>query len=507
VRYRPGLKAMTPKSSRGNAASLVLPVATALVAIAIFIADTATGIDVAAAGLYVVVVLMAARFLNANGVILVGFGCVGLTALSYVLSPPATGNPAETANPLICLVAIVLTTFLAVQTQKAAATLREQASLLNQTHDSIFVRDMNEVITYWNRGAQEFYGWRAEEAIGKSSHELLRTIFPAPVDEIRSELLRTNRWEGELKHYTASGTEVIAASRWALQRNEREQPTAILETNNDITERKRREDEIKGLNEALAKRAEGLDQELAKRAAELEATNKELESFAYSVSHDLRAPLRHTVGFAELLQRQASQSLDDKSRRYVEMILESSKRMGNLIDDLLGFSRIGRAETNKSAVDLERVVGEVVAELGQETKDREIAWKIGPLPICYGDRSMMKVVLVNLLSNAVKFTRVRKRAEIEIGCMESGEDQAELFIRDNGAGFDMQYVDKLFGVFQRLHLAEEFEGTGIGLATVQRIIHRHGGEIRAEGAVDQGAAFYFSLPRARAQERERGSTT
>ncbi len=189
----------------------------------------------------------------------------------------------------------------------------------------------------------------------------------------------------------------------------------------------------------------------------------------------------------------------------MEMILESSKRMGDLIDDLLGFSRIGRAEANESAVDLEQLVGEVVADLGQETKGREIAWKIGPLPVCYGDRSMLKVVFVNLLSNAVKFTRKRPRAEIEIGCTDGREGQAQLFVRDNGAGFDMKYVDKLFGVFQRLHLAEEFEGTGIGLATVQRILHRHGGEIRAEGAVDQGATFYFSVPRARMQERERGT--
>ena len=393
-----------------------------------------------------------------------------------------------------------------MQAQKATEALQKQASLLNQTHDSIFVRDMNDIITYWNRGAQERYGWRAEEAIGKSSHELLRTIFPIPLGELRGQVLRTGRWEGELKHYKADGTEVIAASRWALQRDAREQPAAILETNDDITERKRREEEIDRLNQELAKRAEGLDQELAKRAAELETTNKELESFAYSVSHDLRAPLRHTVGFAELLQKQASSSLDDKSRRYMQLILESSKRIGNLIDDLLGFSRIGRAETNKSEVDMESLVGEVVAELGQETKDRNIDWNIGPLPVCYGDRSMLKVVLMNLLSNAVKFTRIRKRVEIEIGCADRCEDQAELFVRDNGAGFDMQYVDKLFGVFQRLHLAEEFEGTGIGLATVQRIIHRHGGEVRAEGAVDQGAAFYFSLPRARKQERERGGT-
>ena len=252
-----------------------------------------------------------------------------------------------------------------------------------------------------------------------------------------------------------------------------------------MEQRARREDEIRSLN-----------QELARRASELEATNKELESFAYSVSHDLRAPLRHIAGFAELLKKQASSSLDDKSRRHMEMILESSQRMGALIDDLLSYSKIGRAETKMSAVNLEQLVGEVVAELGQEAKGREIAWKIGPLPVCYGDRSMMKVALGNLISNAVKFTRIRTQAEIEFGCANEWEDQAEMFVKDNGVGFDMQYVDKLFGVFQRLHLAEEFEGTGIGLATVQRIIHRHSGEVRAEGAVGQGATFYFSLPKA-----------
>jgi signal transduction histidine kinase len=253
----------------------------------------------------------------------------------------------------------------------------------------------------------------------------------------------------------------------------------------EVEQRKHRENEIRKLN-----------QELAKQAAELEASNKELESFAYSVSHDLRAPLRHVVGYSELLQKQASSSLDDKSRRYMQTILESSKRMGNLIDDLLGFSRIGRAETKKTAVNLEQLVKEVVAELGQETSGRDIAWKIGALPVCYGDRSMLKVALVNLASNAVKFTRMRSQAEIEIGCVEEEEDQVEVFVRDNGAGFDMQYVNKLFGVFQRLHRSEEFEGTGIGLATAQRIIHRHGGKMRAEGAVDQGATFYFSLPKA-----------
>jgi len=253
----------------------------------------------------------------------------------------------------------------------------------------------------------------------------------------------------------------------------------------ELEQRRHREDEIRKLN-----------QELGKRAAELEATNKELESFAYSVSHDLRAPLRHMVGYSELLQRQASSLLDEKSQRFIQTILDSAKRMGNLIDDLLAFSRIGRAETRKTEVDLEQLVKEVVAEIRQDTKSRDIAWKIGALPVCYGDRSMLRLVIVNLVSNAVKFTRMRRPAEIEIGCVDHNKKEVEVFVRDNGAGFDMQYVDKLFGVFQRLHLPEQFEGTGIGLATVQRIIHRHGGTVRGEGAVDKGATFYFSLSKA-----------
>jgi signal transduction histidine kinase len=251
----------------------------------------------------------------------------------------------------------------------------------------------------------------------------------------------------------------------------------------ELEQRKQRENEIRTLN-----------RELNKRAAELEATNKELESFAYSVSHDLRAPLRHMAGYSELLQRQASPLLDEKSQRFIRTILDSAKRMGNLIDDLLAFSRIGRIETKKTEVNLYQLVNDVVAEIGQETKGRDIAWKIGALPVCYGDRSMLRLVVVNLVSNAVKFTRTRSPAEIEIGCVDRNKKEFEVFVRDNGAGFDMQYVDKLFGVFQRLHLPEQFEGTGIGLATVQRIIHRHGGQVRGEGAIDQGATFYFTLP-------------
>jgi PAS domain S-box-containing protein len=360
---------------------------------------------------------------------------------------------------------------------------REQASLLDQTHDSIFFRDMNGVISYWNRGAQELYGWSAEEAIGKRSHELLRTVFSAPLADIDEELQRTGVWEGELRHTKADGSQVISASRWSLRRDSHGRPVVIMETNNDITERKHAEDEIRRLN-----------QELGRRAAELESANKELESFAYSVSHDLRAPLRHVVGFSELLQARASSSVDEKSRHYIQTICGSARRMGHLIDDLLAFSRIGRAETRYMPVDLEQLTRECVAELREDTKGREIVWRIGSLPICQGDRSMLRMVIVNLLSNAIKFTRMRQPAEIEIGCTER-DHEIEVFVRDNGAGFDMQYVGKLFGVFQRLHPMEQFEGTGIGLATVQRVIRRHGGTVRAESALDRGATFYFSMPR------------
>ena len=177
--------------------------------------------------------------------------------------------------------------------EKEVTVRTQQASLLNLTHDTIFVRDMSDIITFWNRGAQELYGWTAEEAIGKHSHQLLRTVFPVPIGEIQAELLRTGRWEGELEKTKADGTRVVVASRWSLRRNEQESPVAILETNNDITERKRGEEEVRKLN-----------QELGKRTIELETINKELEAFAYSISHDLRAPLRHMAGFTELLQKE-----------------------------------------------------------------------------------------------------------------------------------------------------------------------------------------------------------
>ena len=243
-----------------------------------------------------------------------------------------------------------------------------------------------------------------------------------------------------------------------------------------------------------------LEQRVIDRTAQLEAANKELEAFAYSVSHDLRAPLRHIDGFVELLQKNMGISLDEKNRHYLDTIADSAKKMGILIDDLLSFSRMSRSEMVNTRVDLTELANEVVEELKPETENRKIQWLIGTLPQVRADRAMLRGVLVNLISNAIKFTRPRSHARIEIGVAQESPTEITIFIRDNGVGFDMNYADKLFGVFQRLHRTEDFEGTGIGLANVRRIINRHGGRTWAEGEIDSGATFYFSLPQSSEEE-------
>jgi light-regulated signal transduction histidine kinase (bacteriophytochrome) len=258
------------------------------------------------------------------------------------------------------------------------------------------------------------------------------------------------------------------------------------------------------LYEETRDRAERLA--IANRMAQ--AANKELESFSYSVSHDLRAPLRHIDGFVRLVLEREKERLDETSLRYLDNVIESSGRMSQLIDDLLKFSRTGRAELEARRVDLDQLVREAQQELVSQVEGRQIAWEIGPLPIVEGDPGLLRQVWVNLLSNAIKYTGPCPEARIEIGAIEGDAGnvgdgrEVTLFVRDNGVGFDPQYTHKLFGVFQRLHSESQFEGTGIGLATAQRVVHRHGGRMWAEGEPGHGATFYFVLRTAKQPESD-----
>ncbi|MEJ2156379.1 MAG: PAS domain S-box protein [Desulfobacteraceae bacterium] len=254
--------------------------------------------------------------------------------------------------------------------------------------------------------------------------------------------------------------------------------------------KKQAEEEIHRLNREL-------EQRVRDRTAALEAANQELEGFVYSISHDLRAPLRHIDGFVNLLRANTEGVVDEHGRHYMESLATAAVRMGRLVDDLLSFSRMGRTEMSKSPVDLAVLVTEVIHELEPEAEGRKVHWRVGELPVVAGDQTMLRTVLGNLLSNGLKFTRPREPAEIEVGRAPGKQDEVVIFVRDNGVGFDPAYADKLFGVFQRLHRTEEFEGTGIGLANVHRIIARHGGRTWAEGGVDRGATIYFSLPAVR----------
>ncbi len=610
------------------------------------------------------------------------------------------------------------------------ANYREQAELLDLTHDAIFARSLDGKIFYWNRGAEQLYRWQKEEAHGKSSHELLQTRFPAPLGELMASILEKGSWEGELVQVCGGGTRVTVSSRWALRRDAAGQPASILESNRDITQRKKEEARFRNLLEAApdamvivdsqgliqlvngqteklfgysraeligqrveilvpsryqdrhtadregyarspharsmgaglelhgrrrdgsefpveislspletsdgtlissairditerkkteealqekdeklrllvrgvkdyailmldpdgrvttwsegaerikgypaeeiigehfskfytpeaiaqgkparelkiaaaegrfeeegwrvrkdgsrfwanvivtplrdktgrlrgfgkvtrditerkraAEEAELQRNELARTNAELVTVNRELESFSYSVSHDLRAPLRHIDGFARILKDEHASALSEDGVRYLDRVLQAATHMGRLVDDLLNLARIGRKEMSRQMVKLDDLVRESMADLPPEIVERQIEWRIEPLGEISCDPGLLKLVLVNLLSNAAKFTKTRQLAVIEVGTRQTGGVPV-FFVRDNGVGFDPKYADKLFGVFQRLHRQEDFAGTGIGLVTVQRIIHRHGGQVWAESEPDRGATFFFSL--------------
>ena len=371
-------------------------------------------------------------------------------------------------------------------------TLAEQAALLDLAHDAILVRDQDSRIVYWNAGAEHLYGYTRAEALGRVSYEILRTRVPAPVAGIEAAAARDGRWEGELIHRCADGRTIVVDSCWVAQYGPDGSLLRFLETNRDITARKdterealRRADEIRALNATL-------EQQVRQRTVHLRRANKNLASFTYSIAHDLRTPLRAMSGYAEALAEEYGDLLGETGCGYTGRIRAAAEHMGTLIDDLLQLSHVSRAEMNLQDVDLSAEVTALCGKFHARDPDRRVRVTVEDGIRVTADRILILIVLENLLGNAWKFTARRDDATITFAA--ATVDGARCYyVRDNGVGFDLAYVDKLFQPFQRLHTAGEFAGTGTGLATVQRIIERHGGRIWAEGAVDRGATFYFTL--------------
>jgi PAS domain S-box-containing protein len=370
---------------------------------------------------------------------------------------------------------------------EAGNEARRMATVVRDSNDAITIQDFAGRITAWNRGAELMYGYSEAEALQMNIEHLTA---PGKVAEEKDFVRRLEAGEAvaslETQRVTKDGRILDVWMTVTKLMDEAGKPIGVASTERDITERKREEEEIRKLNAEL-------EQRVHERTRRLEEANKELESFSYSVSHDLRAPLRHVQGYVDMLAREAEGGLSDEGRRYLKTITDASREMGELIDNLLAFSRMGRAEMTETTVNVDSLVRDILRDLEPATRERNMVWKIPPLPAVQADPAMLKLALANLLGNAVKFTRPRDPAQIEIGCGGLEGERVILFIRDNGVGFDPRYVHKLFGVFQRLHRMDEFEGTGIGLANVRRIISRHGGRTWAEGALDRGATCYFTL--------------
>ncbi|HEV8538630.1 MAG TPA: PAS domain S-box protein, partial [Bacteroidota bacterium] len=370
--------------------------------------------------------------------------------------------------------------------RRAEEELLRSAAIIASSDDAIFTKTLDGIIVSWNPGAEKIYGYSAAEIRGRPVSIL------APLDR-QDELpaIMTKLRKGErMDHYetvriTKEGKCIDVSLSISPLKDSQGKIVGAASIARDITERNIIVGEIRKLNEELERR-------VMQRTAQLEAANKELESFSYSVSHDLRAPLRAIVGFGKVLMEEHSRDLNADGQRLMKVMIDNGNRMGELIDDLLAFSRFRRQHLVLSNVDLNQIARDVFEEVAAGNKERSIRLDLRYLLPACGDPALIRQVLQNLISNAVKFTSRRDEAVVEIGCSETGRE-VTYYVKDNGIGFDMRYVDRLFGVFQRLHSMEEFEGTGVGLAIVKRIVERHGGRVWADARLNEGATIFFTL--------------
>jgi PAS domain S-box-containing protein len=374
-----------------------------------------------------------------------------------------------------------------ITARKRLEEVREHlAAVVESSDDAIISKTLNGMVTAWNSGAERLFGYSSAESVGKPMDRLLPLERATEESDILARIARGERVDHfETVRVRKDGKRVDISATISPVKDSSGAIVGVAKIARDITQRKTSEVEILKLNDEL-------EEKVKLRTAQLEAANKELETFSYSVSHDLRAPLRHISGFSQLLVEEFGANLAPGARHYLDRIQAGTQNMGVLVDELLHLARVGRHALNRRTTNLKELVAEVITLLLPESEGRQVEWAVSDLSTAQCDPVLVRQIFQNLLSNALKFTRPRAQAVIEVSCREEG-GQPVFMVRDNGIGFNMKYVNKLFGVFQRLHRAEDFEGTGIGLATVQRIVHKHGGQVWAEGELDKGAAFYFTL--------------
>jgi PAS domain S-box-containing protein len=369
--------------------------------------------------------------------------------------------------------------------KRAENAMRWLASIVESTNDAIFSTDLELKIEQWNHGAEMLFGYRPEEIIGRPIEVLIPTRHLSTAHTFAKLALAGEHLEPfDAKAVTKSGTQVAISQTVSPVFDAAGSVVGLCCISRDVTARMRAEAVIRELNETLERR-------VAARTAELERMNRELEAFSYSVSHDLRAPLRAINGFARIVLDNEAANLSEEGRDMLARVVRSALHMGELIDDMLDFSRVSRSEFVPTQVDMRALADSVIDELRDQYPTAAI--ELLRMPEALGDKTMLRQVYVNLVGNALKFSARKQRPVVQIGATQQGGETV-FFVKDNGAGFDMAYVEKLFGVFQRLHSMEAFPGTGVGLAIVKRIVERHGGKVWAEAELEKGATFYFTLP-------------
>jgi two-component system sensor kinase FixL len=458
-----------------------LRVAAAIFAAVVFVVDSFVAIDIAIAVLYVAVVIVSITFCDRRGVLAVSAVCMGLTVLAFLIQHHDEPLSHSGARCVVSLLAIAITTFLSVWIQSTTAALHSQARLLDLTHDAIFVRDVNDVITYWNRAAEDLYGWPAKSALGAVSHDLVKTVFLVPKEQITAQLLHAGHWEGDLVHTKRDGSKVTVSSRWSLQRDPRGHPVATLETNTDVEERRRAQEN------------------LAKAQAELAQLSRvsTLGELTASIAHEVNQPLAAVVTSGEASLRWLDAELPplDRVKRGITRMIGDARRASDVVRRVRQLARKG--DMQKAPISMNDVVEESVPLVRRELSSHQVSLALDlarPLPDIDGDRFLLQLVIINLMVNAVQAMASVEGSRgrvLTIRTRQDNDDQVLLSVEDNGPGFDPAVEADLFQAF----FTTKPSGMGMGLAICRSIVEAHDGRIWASRNERGGSAFQFVIPR------------